>query len=81
MIAVDPDQPVIVSEYAISARESFRVEVRHDRGRDIVSLSRWKKSAAGVDMPGSVFEFSAQRAAGVAKMMADLEAFLNTRDR
>lgn len=68
---------VVVSEYTLNPRESFRAEVATTNGRQIVRLSRWKNTPAGPRRTGQVFEFGVHRTAGVAKLVRDVEQLLH----
>jgi hypothetical protein len=62
------------SEYAINAREGFRVEICIINGRQVVRLLRWKRTAAGKEKrTGCAFEFAAYRCGVVASLIADIE--------
>jgi hypothetical protein len=62
------------SEYAINAREVLRAEICSIKGRPVVRLSRWKRTAAGNEKrTGSAFEFGAHRCGVVADLLSDIE--------
>jgi hypothetical protein len=68
--------PRVVSEFPLNAWESIRAEVCQRRGKSIVSISRWKTTAAGPQRTGSGFEFAAHRVEDMAKMMGDVQLAL-----
>src|SRR5450755_3429048 len=71
-----PPQP-FYSEYAINPREVLRAEICSIKGRSVVRLTRWKRTAAGNEKrTGSCFEFGAHRCGVVASLMADIERAL-----
>jgi hypothetical protein len=67
-------QPIF--EYAINPREVFRAEICTINGRQVVRLSRWKRTPAGNKRTGCAFEFGAHRCASVVKMLSDIERML-----
>jgi hypothetical protein len=74
--APEPTQP-FTSEYAINAREVLRAEICSIKGRPVIRLSRWKRTAAGNEKrTGSVFEFGAHRCGIVASLLSDIERAL-----
>ena len=65
------------SEYAINPREVLRAEICSIKGRSVVRLTRWKRTAAGNEKrTGSVFEFGAHRCGVVASLISDIERAL-----
>jgi hypothetical protein len=74
--APEPAQP-FTSEYAINPREVLRAEICSIKGRSVVRLTRWKRTAAGNEKrTGSVFEFGAHRCGVVASLLSDIERAL-----
>jgi hypothetical protein len=62
------------SEYAINPREGFRVEICFIKGRPVVRLIRWKRTAAGNEKrTGCAFEFGAHRCSAVVALLSDIE--------
>ena len=70
--ANDSAQP-IYSEYAINPREVFRAEICIINGRQVVRLTRWKRTPEGDKRTGCAFEFGAHRCQGVVKMLSDVQ--------
>jgi hypothetical protein len=75
---LDDDATIVISEFAISHHQSFRAEIIVRDGQRIVSISRWKSTAAGPRRTGQSFEFGAHRTAGIAKILADVQRVLAT---
>jgi hypothetical protein len=65
-------QPIF-SEYAINPREVFRAEICIINGRQVVRLTRWKRTPEGDKRTGCAFEFGAHRCQGVVKMLSDVQ--------
>ena len=61
------------SEYAINPREVFRAEICTINGRQVVSLSRWKRTPEGHKRTGCTFQFGAHRCKAVANLLSDIE--------
>jgi hypothetical protein len=70
--ANDSAQPIF-SEHAINPRELLRAEVCTINGRQVVRLSRWKRTPEGNKRTGCAFEFGAHRCKAVAGLLADIE--------
>lgn len=77
---LDDDATIVISEFAISHHQSFRAEIIQRDGKRVVSISRWKSTAAGPRRTGQSFEFGAHRAAGVARILADVQRVLAALD-
>jgi hypothetical protein len=61
---------VVVSEFPINRRESFRAEITERGGKLVVSLSRWKKDPTGeARRAGPAFEFGAHRVEDMADLL------------
>jgi hypothetical protein len=72
----DPPQP-FRTERAINPREFLCAEICSIKGRQVVRLSRWKRTAAGNEKrTGSAFEFGAHRCGVVASLLSDIERAL-----
>src|SRR5271165_3266202 len=68
-------QPIstTVSEYSINPHEGFRAEVCTINARQVVRLSRWKRTPEGHKRTRSAFEFGAHRCRAVADLLSDIE--------
>jgi hypothetical protein len=66
----------VVSKFPLNPWESVRVELIERRGKPIVSIGRWKLTAAGPRRTGQVFEFGAHRTADIAKMISEVQRHL-----
>ena len=64
---------VTVSEYPINPREVLRAEICIINGRQVVRLSRWKRTPTGKKRTGCTFEFGAHRCRAVADLISDIE--------
>jgi hypothetical protein len=68
---------VVISEFPIKSRESFRAEITDRSGKLAVSLSRYKKGSDGqARRAGPAFEFWAHRARAVIKILQDVSQVL-----
>jgi hypothetical protein len=78
-IAATPQKPAVgpqpfYSEYAINPREVLRAEICSIKGRSVVRLSRWKRTAAGNEKrTGCAFEFGAHRCSAVVALLSNIE--------
>jgi hypothetical protein len=66
----------IYSEYTINPREVLRAEICTINGRQVVRLSRWKRTPEGHKRTGCAFEFGAHRCKAVLGMLSDVERML-----
>jgi hypothetical protein len=68
---------VLVSEHLLNSHQCFRAEVTVINGRSVVRLGRWKLSVTGPARTGQVFEFGAHRTDDIAKLISDVQRYLD----
>lgn len=73
----DQQASIIVSEFTLNHRQRFRAEILMREGKPVVSISRWKNTAAGANRTGQAFEFGAHRTAAVANLLMEVQRVLD----
>jgi hypothetical protein len=80
-LIIGPQPPGrVVSEFPLNPWESIRAELIERRGKPIVSIGRWKTTAAGPQRTGVRFEFASHRIADIAKVIGDVQRALASLD-
>jgi hypothetical protein len=67
---------VVVSEQILNSHQSLRAEITTLNGRSVVRMGRWKLTAAGPRRTGAIFEFGLHRIADIAKMISEVQRYL-----
>jgi hypothetical protein len=68
------DDTVLISEQVLNPHESFRAEIFKLRERPVVRFVRWKPRT---QRAGQVFEFGAHRTDDIAKLISDVQRYLD----
>jgi hypothetical protein len=65
---------IVVTEFPLNRRESFRAEISDSTGLLVVSIGRWKVRSDGtVRRAGPALEFAAHRLDGIAELLANVQ--------
>lgn len=70
-------EPVLVSQQILNPYESFRAEIFKLRECPVVRFGRWKLTGTEAQRTGQVFEFGAHRTDDIAKLISDVQRYLD----